>query len=67
MAVRALTATEERVARLVADGLSNPQVAAELGLTLSSVEWHLWRAFRKLGTHSRAELADRLSNEGSLE
>jgi DNA-binding CsgD family transcriptional regulator len=57
MTARSLTRTEERVARLVAAGRSNPQVAAELGVTRKTVEWHLSRLFRKLGIRSRGELA----------
>jgi DNA-binding CsgD family transcriptional regulator len=40
----------------VAEGRANPEVANELGLTDKAVEWHLSRAYRKLGVHSRGEL-----------
>jgi DNA-binding CsgD family transcriptional regulator len=52
-----LTPTEERIAALVAAGRSNPEVAAELGLTRKTVEWHLSRVYRKLGARSRDDLA----------
>lgn len=52
-----LTPTEQRVAELVAAGMRNKQVAAELDLALKTVETHLTRVYRKLGIHSRAELA----------
>lgn len=52
-----LTGAEERVAALVAAGRSNREVAAELFLTVSTVEATLWRIYRKLGIRSRTELA----------
>jgi DNA-binding CsgD family transcriptional regulator len=48
----ALTRSEERIVQLAAAGLSNPEVADELGISRQTVEWHLWRAYRKLGTQS---------------
>jgi DNA-binding NarL/FixJ family response regulator len=53
----ALTATEERVAALVAQGLSNKEVARQLVVTPRTVEAHLTRIYSKLGLRSRAELA----------
>ncbi|MEV0536506.1 AAA family ATPase [Kitasatospora sp. NPDC050463] len=52
-----LTASELRVARLVARGLTNPQVAEKLSLSPHTVASHLRRAYTKLGIGSRAELA----------
>jgi DNA-binding CsgD family transcriptional regulator len=52
----ALTQTEARIAELVADGLSNREIADRLGLGVKTVETHLSHVFRKLGIHSRAEL-----------
>ncbi|MFF1796240.1 LuxR C-terminal-related transcriptional regulator, partial [Kitasatospora sp. NPDC058263] len=52
-----LTASELRVARLVAQGLTNPQVAEELSLSPHTVGSHLRRAYTKLDIGSRAELA----------
>jgi DNA-binding CsgD family transcriptional regulator len=56
----ALTPRELRVARLAASGMSNPQVAAELIVSLNTVEFHLRNVYAKLGIRSRAALADRL-------
>jgi DNA-binding NarL/FixJ family response regulator len=56
-----LTPTESRVAELVAQGLSNKQVAAELVVSVKAVEAHLTRIYAKLGVHSRAELARALA------
>ena len=52
-----LTASEERVAALVAEGLTNKQVAGRLFVTDRTVEGHLSRIYAKLGLRSRAELA----------
>jgi DNA-binding CsgD family transcriptional regulator len=52
-----LTPTEERVAGLVALGRKNDEVAAQLSLSLKTVEWHLSRLYRKLGVRSRTELS----------
>lgn len=60
MTIRGLTPAEEHVALLAAAGRSNAELAAELGLTVKTVEWHLSRVYRKLGVRSSAELADRL-------
>jgi DNA-binding CsgD family transcriptional regulator len=56
-----LTATEERVAELVAQGLTNKAVAGELFVTDRTVEGHLSRIYAKLGVRSRAELARRFT------
>jgi DNA-binding CsgD family transcriptional regulator len=52
-----LTATERRVAALVAEGLSNKEVAARLFVTVRAVEANLSRIYAKLGVRSRTELA----------
>ena len=54
-----LTPTEERIARLVASGASNTEVAAELFVSVRTVESNLTRVYSKLGVKSRTELADR--------
>jgi DNA-binding NarL/FixJ family response regulator len=59
-ALAALTASERRVARLAADGLTNRQIADELVVTIKAVEWHLSHVYRKLGIASRNELASTL-------
>ena len=56
-----LTAREQVVARLVASGKSNREVAAELYLSSKAIEYHLANIFTKVGIHSRHELASRLA------
>jgi DNA-binding CsgD family transcriptional regulator len=52
-----LSATEAMVARLVADGRSNKQIAAELVVSPKTVEYHLSNIYRRLGFSSRVKLA----------
>ena len=52
-----LTAAERRVAKLVAEGRTNREVAAALFLGERTVETHLTHVYAKLGIRSRAELA----------
>jgi len=56
----ALTATEARVAELVAQGKSNAEVAQELFVSKKTVEANLTRIYRKLGIRSRSTLVARL-------
>jgi DNA-binding CsgD family transcriptional regulator len=57
----ALSATEQRVAALVAAGRTNPEVAAELFVTVHTVEKALTRIYAKLAVRSRTELARKLA------
>jgi DNA-binding CsgD family transcriptional regulator len=52
-----LTPTEVKVARLVADGMSNPQIAAHLFLSRRTVQTHVSHILAKLNLHSRTEIA----------
>jgi DNA-binding CsgD family transcriptional regulator len=52
-----LTASEQRVAELVANGRTNREVATELYITPRTVEGTLSRVYAKLGLRSRTELA----------
>jgi DNA-binding CsgD family transcriptional regulator len=54
-----LTPTEERVARLAADGQTNSEIAAALHLSVNTVQAYLKRIYRELGVRSRTELARR--------
>jgi DNA-binding CsgD family transcriptional regulator len=57
----ALTATEQLVAELAAAGRANKQIAAELHVSERTVEANLTKVYRKLGIHSRTQIATRLS------
>jgi DNA-binding NarL/FixJ family response regulator len=56
-----LTPSEQRVVELAAEGLPNKEIASTLSVTVRTVEVHLTHAYAKLGIHSRAQLARRLS------
>ncbi|MBM7077086.1 AAA family ATPase [Micromonospora sp. MMS20-R1-14] len=62
----ALTATERRVAVLVAEGRSTPEIAATMLLTRRTVQTHISRALHKLGLQSRNQIArEVLRNAGA--
>ena len=60
-----LTETERRVAELVGSGRSNQETAAELFMSVKTVEANLTRVYRKLSVRSRTELANHLNNLAS--
>ena len=51
-----LTATEARLAELVAEGASNKEIAATMYVSVATVEAHLTRIYRKLDMRSRTDL-----------
>jgi DNA-binding NarL/FixJ family response regulator len=57
-----LTSAEHRVAMLVAQGLSNPEIAQRLYVTRRTVETHLTHVYAKLGVTTRADLATTIDN-----
>lgn len=60
-----LTDREQDVAALVAKGMTNNEIAAELFLTSKTVEYHLRNTFTKLGISRRQELRRLLSDPSS--
>jgi DNA-binding CsgD family transcriptional regulator len=57
-----LSATEQRVAALAASGRTNAEIAAELFVSVRTVESNLTRVYRKLGVRSRTELVRSLES-----
>jgi ATP/maltotriose-dependent transcriptional regulator MalT len=55
-----LTPSEQRVAELVASGLSNKEIAGQLFVSVYTVEAHLSSVYAKLGIRSRTQLASQL-------
>jgi len=56
-----LTERERAVARLIAAGASNPEIAQELFLSRKTVERHVSNLLKKVGVRNRAELAARVA------
>jgi predicted ATPase/DNA-binding CsgD family transcriptional regulator len=61
-----LTPAERNVADLVARGLTNPEIAARLGVSAGTVKDHVSSALRKLGVRTRAELAAAVSSHPGI-
>ncbi|HEY6594089.1 MAG TPA: LuxR C-terminal-related transcriptional regulator, partial [Asanoa sp.] len=60
-----LTSQETRVALLVAQGMTNKEVAASLFLSPKTIEHHLGAVLRKRGLRSRTELARAMAGEAA--
>ena len=59
-----LTAQEVQVALVVAQGATNKAAAAELYVSPKTIEYHLSRVYRRVGVHSRSELARLVARTG---
>jgi DNA-binding CsgD family transcriptional regulator len=56
-----LTRREQEIALLVARGLTNRQIAEELSISEHTVATHVGKILKKLGLHSRSQIAPRLA------
>ena len=65
--VRPLSPREIEVVALVVEGRSNDEIAAQLAISVKTVESHLTRIFERVHVASRTELATRAIREGWLE
>jgi DNA-binding CsgD family transcriptional regulator len=61
-----LTPQEVQIARLVAEGLTNKEIAGQLYLSPKTIEYHLGNAYRKLDVHSRTELVRVLATDDAV-
>lgn len=59
-----LTAREQEIMRLILEGKMNKVIAAELGITMRTVEVHRARIFEKMGVKTAVELARLLPGKG---
>ncbi|HEY3760931.1 MAG TPA: LuxR C-terminal-related transcriptional regulator [Verrucomicrobiae bacterium] len=62
-AIKALSPRQLEIARLIAAGLTDKEIANQLHLTEGTVGWHLEEIFHKWGVHSRVALAIRFTRE----
>jgi ATP/maltotriose-dependent transcriptional regulator MalT len=64
---RSLTPAEETVARLAAEGLTNPQIGERLFVSRRTVQTHMAHVFEKLGISSRSLLGAEVARQNAIE
>ena len=61
-----LSRRQREILAQVADGSSNKEIAARLGLTESTVKWHLQQVYERLGVHRRVGAVRRARELGLI-
>jgi LuxR family maltose regulon positive regulatory protein len=64
--IEPLSEREQEVLQLIADGLTNPEIASRLFLSLNTVKTHTRSVYGKLGVHSRVQAVARARALGIL-
>ncbi|RPI27901.1 MAG: DNA-binding response regulator [Acidobacteria bacterium] len=59
-----LTAHEARLVRMLVDGHTCKSAAADLGVTVHAITWHLRNVYEKLHVHSKTEAVSKALREG---
>jgi predicted ATPase/DNA-binding CsgD family transcriptional regulator len=62
-----LTEREVEILSLIADGLSNREIAQELFLTLGTIKWYNKQIYSKLGVHNRTQAVSKANEIGIFE
>jgi len=62
---RGLSRRESEVVLLVGTGISNKEIARQLGLSVGTVKQHVHSIFRKTGTRRRADLVVQMARQRS--
>jgi len=60
-----LTSREREIVRLVGDGISNKEIAQQLGLSVGTVKIHMHSIFRKTGARTRYQLIVQMAARSS--
>lgn len=60
-----LTGRERQISRLIVDGMTNAEIADELGVAVRTVEGHTYRMYRKLSISSRDQVAEAIGGTRS--
>lgn len=64
--IELLTDREHEIARLLANGMTNPQISKTLSVSVDTVKWHLKNLFQKLGVSNRTQAVIALTGQKSF-